>query len=70
MEYTHPLKEFEHPVLNKTLEKLLEECDDDSVIEPINIWLKNPRKSYAFKDYNYIAIEGNIGQLMIFGLEF
>ncbi|GGI56612.1 2-amino-4-hydroxy-6-hydroxymethyldihydropteridine diphosphokinase [Winogradskyella haliclonae] len=55
------LKEFEHPLLNKTLETLLEECDDDSVIEPINIWLKNPRKSYAFKDYNYIAIEGNIG---------
>ncbi|EPR71219.1 2-amino-4-hydroxy-6- hydroxymethyldihydropteridine pyrophosphokinase [Winogradskyella psychrotolerans RS-3] len=23
--------------------------------------MKNPRESYAFKDYNYIAIEGNIG---------
>ncbi|WP_299113597.1 2-amino-4-hydroxy-6-hydroxymethyldihydropteridine diphosphokinase [uncultured Winogradskyella sp.] len=55
------LKDFEHPILKKTIEALLDECEDDSVIEPINIWLKNPRKSYAFKDYNYIAIEGNIG---------
>jgi 2-amino-4-hydroxy-6-hydroxymethyldihydropteridine diphosphokinase len=55
------LKDFIHPVLKKTIEILLEECEDNSAIEPINIWLKNPRKSYTFKDYNYIAIEGNIG---------
>lgn len=55
------LKDFEHPVLNKTIESLFEECKDDSVIEPISIWLKNPRKSYTFRNCNYIAIEGNIG---------
>ena len=42
------LKDFEHPVSKKS-------------IEPISLWLKNPRKSYTFNDYNYIAIEGNIG---------
>ncbi|WP_179344231.1 2-amino-4-hydroxy-6-hydroxymethyldihydropteridine diphosphokinase [Winogradskyella ursingii] len=54
-------KEVEHPQLNKSIELLLEECEDNSVIESINIWLKNPKKAYAFGDYNYIAIEGNIG---------
>ena len=55
------LKDFVHPVLNKNIEVLLEECKDDSVIESISVWLKNPYKSYTFNDYNYIAIEGNIG---------
>ena len=54
-------KELEHPVLNKNIELLLEACMDKSVIEPIKIWLKNPSKAYTFGDYNYIAIEGNIG---------
>jgi 2-amino-4-hydroxy-6-hydroxymethyldihydropteridine diphosphokinase len=51
----------EHPVLKKTTEILLAECADESVIEPISIWLKNPKTSYSFGNYNYIAIEGNIG---------
>ena len=55
------VKDFTHPVLNKSLATLLEECKDDSSIEAINIWLKNPRKTYSFRHYNYIAIEGNIG---------
>ena len=50
-----------HPILNKTVSELLEECEDDSVIEPIKIWLKNPAKHFTFGNYNYIAIEGNIG---------
>jgi 2-amino-4-hydroxy-6-hydroxymethyldihydropteridine diphosphokinase len=54
-------KDFKHPVLNKTIERLLTECNDDSEIEHVNIWLKNPKKAYTFNDYNYIAIEGNIG---------
>ncbi|WP_299098843.1 2-amino-4-hydroxy-6-hydroxymethyldihydropteridine diphosphokinase [uncultured Winogradskyella sp.] len=54
-------KDFEHPVLGRTIDLLLTECVDESEIEPINIWLKNPRKSYSFTNYNYIAIEGNIG---------
>ncbi|MBU2940015.1 2-amino-4-hydroxy-6-hydroxymethyldihydropteridine diphosphokinase [Lacinutrix sp. C3R15] len=51
----------EHPVLKKNISVLLEECGDTSVLEPINIWLKNPSKQYDFSNYNFIAIEGNIG---------
>ncbi|MDB9754969.1 2-amino-4-hydroxy-6-hydroxymethyldihydropteridine diphosphokinase [Winogradskyella sp.] len=54
-------KDFEHPVFKKSIKILLEECGDASLIEPINIWLKNPKKAYTFGNYNYIAIEGNIG---------
>ena len=54
-------KDFSHPILNKSIERLLAECNDDSEIEHVNIWLKNPKKSYTFNNYNYIAIEGNIG---------
>lgn len=54
-------KDVEHPVLRKSIADLLEECKDDSVIAPIKIWLKNPKKDYTFGAYNYIAIEGNIG---------
>lgn len=50
-----------HPKLNKTINELLETCDDKSEIEPIKIWLKNPTKQYHFSNFNYIAIEGNIG---------
>jgi 2-amino-4-hydroxy-6-hydroxymethyldihydropteridine diphosphokinase len=54
-------KDVEHPILKKTIQVLLDECTDKSVIEPVKVWLKNPKQSYAFGDYNYIAIEGNIG---------
>jgi len=50
-----------HPKTDKTIGELLEECKDESVLEGINIWLKNPSKSFNFSKYNYIAIEGNIG---------
>lgn len=50
-----------HPVLKQSVLELLECCEDVSAIEPINIWLKNPMKQYKFGNYNYIAIEGNIG---------
>ena len=54
-------KQVIHPKLNKTVEELLNECEDTSELKPINIWLKNPSKAYDFSLYNYIAIEGNIG---------
>lgn len=54
-------KDFDHPELNKKVLILLEECADNSKIKPINLWLKNPQRIYGFKDYNFIAIEGNIG---------
>ena len=50
-----------HPKLGKDVSELLDSCEDDSVLEPIKIWLKNPSKQYAFSKYNYLAIEGNIG---------
>lgn len=51
----------EHPNLKKSIAELLEECEDKSELEGINIWLKNPSKAFNFSKYNYIAIEGNIG---------
>ena len=54
-------KDLEHPKLDKTITELLENCEDNSEIKPINKWLKNPKKQYTFSDYNFIAIEGNIG---------
>jgi 2-amino-4-hydroxy-6-hydroxymethyldihydropteridine diphosphokinase len=50
-----------HPKLHKTITELLESCQDESVVEHIKIWLKNPTKQFHFSNYNYIAIEGNIG---------
>ncbi|WP_299124862.1 2-amino-4-hydroxy-6-hydroxymethyldihydropteridine diphosphokinase [uncultured Winogradskyella sp.] len=54
-------KDIEHPILKTSIEALLQECKDESVIEPIKIWLKNPVKQFSFSNYNFIAIEGNIG---------
>lgn len=50
-----------HPKLQKTITELLESCQDESDVEHIKIWLKNPTKQFHFSNYNYIAIEGNIG---------
>ena len=50
-----------HPKKKKSVQDLLTKCKDDSEVLPLNIWLKNPRKEYNFSNYNYIAIEGNIG---------
>ncbi len=50
-----------HPIFNVTVEELLKDCDDSSNVEPVKIWLKNPTKQFSFSQYNYIAIEGNIG---------
>jgi len=50
-----------HPKSNKMVSEMLLECKDQSVLEPIRIWLKNPKKKHCFSDLNYLAIEGNIG---------
>ena len=52
---------IKHPNFDKEVSVLLSECEDDSVLEPIKIWLKNPSKQFNFSKYDYIAIEGNIG---------
>ncbi len=54
-------KDVEHPLLKSNIATLLSTCIDKSIIEPVNIGLKNPQKAYAFGDFNYLAIEGNIG---------
>jgi 2-amino-4-hydroxy-6-hydroxymethyldihydropteridine diphosphokinase len=53
--------QVKHPILHKEVADLLAECEDNSVLEPINMRLKNPSKDYPFSKYNFIAIEGNIG---------
>lgn len=50
-----------HPKFKKSISELLEICEDDSFLSHIKIWLKNPIKKFDFSNYNYIAIEGNIG---------
>ena len=50
-----------HPKLDKEVSELLESCKDKCLLEPINIWLKNPKNKHQFSTFNYIAIEGNIG---------
>jgi len=53
--------QFRHPLFDKDVSGLLEECQDKTVLKPVNIWLKNPSRQYDFSKYNFIAIEGNIG---------
>ncbi len=50
-----------HPMLQQSVDDLLSICEDNSRLEPIKIWLKNPNKQFSFSKHNYIAIEGNIG---------
>ena len=52
---------IEHPKLKRQIGDLLKTCSDQSELKEINIWLKNPSKSVSFSNYNFIAIEGNIG---------
>ena len=53
--------DFEHPVLKLSISKLLENCEDDSLLTPLEKRLTNPMQSFDFSTYNFIAIEGNIG---------
>ena len=52
---------MKHPVNGQEISELLNACADKTILEFINIWLKNPSKAFNFSKYNYIAIEGNIG---------
>ncbi len=50
-----------HPISKKNIIKLLAETEDQSVLQKRSKWLSNPMKDYTISQYNYIAIEGNIG---------
>jgi len=50
-----------HPVFEKSIIKILAESEDSSVLQKQSKWLTNPMKHYNISQYNYIAIEGNIG---------
>lgn len=49
------------PSYGNTAMMALEECVDTSVLTKQPKWLKNPKDTLAIRDYNYVAIEGNIG---------
>ena len=50
-----------HPILQKNIIKLLAETADGSALEKQSKWLSNPMKDFNISQFNYIAIEGNIG---------
>lgn len=50
-----------HPVMHKSISKLLLETQDKTEIKPVNVQLKKPQGNYKFPGCNYIAVEGNIG---------
>ena len=50
-----------HPSLQLSINELLENTSDKSEIQKIQETLKNPRKNFSFINFNYIAVEGNIG---------
>lgn len=53
--------QLNHPVSRKNLIKLLAETTDKSVLHKQSKWLSNPMKDFTISQFNYIAIEGNIG---------
>lgn len=52
---------FVHPVLNKTVDELLKITKDKSDMFRIEKILHNPTENFKLSQFNYIAIEGNIG---------
>ena len=52
--------DWQHPVLEKTIGELVQQCDDKSQCEIVGE-LKAPSTDYSINTVNYIAIEGNIG---------
>jgi len=52
---------FIHPISQKSIIKLLAETEDISILEKQSKWLNNPMRDFNISQYNYIAIEGNIG---------
>ena len=53
--------DFEHPILKQSIRTLLDQCTDESQLTLSEFRLKNPMQTFDFSNYNFIAIEGNIG---------
>ncbi|SDW12430.1 2-amino-4-hydroxy-6-hydroxymethyldihydropteridine diphosphokinase [Aequorivita viscosa] len=58
---THLDLQFTHPISHKSIAALLKEIRDDSEIVKQAKWLNNPMRDYNISQFNYMAIEGNIG---------
>ena len=52
--------DFVHPIFEKTIPVLIDECEDKSDCKIVSN-LELPLEKYNLQQYNYIAIEGNIG---------
>jgi deoxyguanosine kinase len=52
--------DWKHPILNKNIAELIEICSDESVCKVVSN-LSSPLENLKLENYNYIAIEGNIG---------
>lgn len=52
--------EFVHPLVGKTIEELILETSDISECKAVDL-LENPLKKTRINNYNFIAVEGNIG---------
>lgn len=52
---------FIHPVFKKEISQLFDESPDRSDLTKYSESLINPRSQFNIEQYNYIAIEGNIG---------
>lgn len=53
--------QFTHPVSQKSIAALLNEIRDTSEISKQAKWINNPMRDYNISQFNYMAIEGNIG---------
>ncbi|WP_395058885.1 2-amino-4-hydroxy-6-hydroxymethyldihydropteridine diphosphokinase [Flavobacterium sp.] len=52
--------EWQHPILQKSVQELIKTCDDKSYCKVVSN-LDSTLKKYSINQLNYIAIEGNIG---------
>ncbi len=53
--------QWKHPILKKTVVELLQETEDDSNCKVVSQKIVSPLTALEIEQYNYIAIEGNIG---------
>ncbi|WP_062056423.1 2-amino-4-hydroxy-6-hydroxymethyldihydropteridine diphosphokinase [Aquimarina longa] len=50
-----------HPELKQTVQQLVENTSDDSIVSLVTDTLKNPKEVYTLARFQYLTIEGNIG---------